>query len=133
MTEIRILSLDDEPEFVDLLRLTLSSSGYEFVGTTSDQKALSILRTGSVDLFIQDFMRPDPGGLEFLRRVKSEPVLKSIPVLGISAGPRDTRAAQLEQVGLDMDRDLDGYTQKPFISIDLLDMVEAILTKRVST
>jgi CheY-like chemotaxis protein len=126
----RILSLDDEPEMLDLIRLILESSGYEFLGTTSDQEALSILRTQPVDLFTQDFMRPGLGGAEFLRQMRSEPAVSRIPVLGITAGPRDTRARQLEQVGLDIDRDLDGYIQKPFEPGELLDLVEALLTKR---
>jgi CheY-like chemotaxis protein len=125
-----ILNLDDEPEMLDLLRLILESSGYEFRGTTSDREALSILRTQPVDLFTQDFMRPGPGGAEFLRQIRSEPALSGIPVLGITAGPRDTRAEQLEQVGLDIDRDLDGYVRKPFEPRELLDTIEAILTKR---
>jgi CheY-like chemotaxis protein len=126
----RILSLDDEPEMLDLIRLILESSGYEFQGTTSDREALSILRTQRVDLFTQDFMRPGPGGAEFLRRMRSEPALSSIPVLAITAGARENRAEQLERVGLDVDRDLDGYVRKPFEPKELLDTVEAILTKR---
>jgi CheY-like chemotaxis protein len=127
----RILSLDDEPEMLDLISLILESSGYEFQGTTSDREALSILRTQRVDLFTQDFMRPGPGGAEFLRQMRSEPALSSIPVLAITAGSRDTRAEQLERVGLDIDRDLDGYVRKPFRPRDLLDTVEAILAKEV--
>jgi DNA-binding response OmpR family regulator len=47
----RILSLDDESQMLDLLRLILERAGYECLGTTDEQEALSILRTQPVDLF----------------------------------------------------------------------------------
>lgn len=126
----QVLSLDDEPQMLDLLCLILERVGYESLGTMDEQEAFSILRTQSIDLFTQDFMRPGPGGCEFLRQMKSKDALRNIPVLGISAGARDMRAKQLKQVGLDIDRDLDGYLQKPFRPGDLLDIVESILEKR---
>jgi len=128
---VRILSLDDESQMLDLLRLILERVGYECLGTTDEQEALSILRTQPVDLFTQDFMRP--GGLcgvEFLRKLKSDEALRDIPVVGISARPRDARAKELELAGLDMERDLDGYVQKPFAPQELFVVIEAALRKR---
>lgn len=52
----RILSLDDEPEMLALLSLILRRAGYECLGTTDEQEALSILRTQSIDLFTQEEM-----------------------------------------------------------------------------
>jgi two-component system alkaline phosphatase synthesis response regulator PhoP len=129
----RILSLDDESQMLDLMRLILERDGYEFLGTTDEQEALSILRTQPVDLFTQDFMRP--GGLcgaEFLRQLKSDEALRDIPVIGVSARARDARAKELELAGMDMDRDLDGYIEKPFGPHELLEVIEAALRRRRS-
>jgi two-component system phosphate regulon response regulator PhoB len=126
----RILSLDDESQMLDLLRLILGRAGYECMGTTDEQEALSILRTQPVDLFTQDFARPGSGGVEFLRKLKSDEVLRDIPVVGVSARARDARAKELELAGLDMERDLDGYVQKPFAPQELLEVIEAALRKR---
>jgi CheY-like chemotaxis protein len=101
------------------------------MGTTNEQEALSILRTRSIDLFTQDFMRPvGLCGIEFLRKLKSDEALKDIPIVGISARPRDARAKELELAGLDMERDLAGYIQKPFGPQELLEVIEAALRKR---
>jgi CheY-like chemotaxis protein len=128
---VRILSLDDEPEMLNLMRLILGRAGYECLGTTDEQETLSILRTQSVDLFTQDFMRPvGLGGIEFLRKLKSDEALKDIPVVGISARPRGARAEELETAGMDMERDLDGYIQKPLGPQELLEVIEAALRKR---
>ena len=125
----RILCLDDDHEFTDLLRLILTRAGYEVVITNDEEQALSILRTQPPDLFTQDFLRPGMGGWVFLRMLRADAALRDIPVLGISAGPRDMRARQLESMGLDIDRDLAGYLTKPASPIEVLDVVEAALQR----
>jgi CheY-like chemotaxis protein len=69
-------------------------------------------------------------GVEFLRKLKSDEALRDIPVIGISARVRGARAKELELAGLDMDRDLDGYVQKPFGPQELLEVIEAALHKQ---
>ena len=126
----RILSVDDEPDMLNLLRLVFERAGYEFVGTVSGVEALTMMRTESIDLLTQDFMRPDQlDGRELLREIKSDASLSAIPVLGVSAGARETRAQQLKSLGLDFERDLDGYITKPFSPIELLTAVETILER----
>jgi CheY-like chemotaxis protein len=127
----RILSLDDESQMLDLIRLILERVGYECLGTTDEQGALSILRTQPVDLFTQDFMRPGGMcGVKFLRQLRSDGALRDIPVVGISARARDARAKELELAGMDIERDLDGYIEKPFGPQELLEVIEAALRKR---
>ena len=125
----RILSVDDEPEILNLLGLILESVGYEHLKATESNEALSILCNESVDLITQDFMRPGVDGIEFLQRVKSEETMRGIPVLSISAGSRDTRIEQFELAGLDMDHDLDGYVTKPFGPRELLDAIADVLIR----
>lgn len=126
----RILGLDDEPEMVEFLRLILEHAGYDFIGTTNSEEALVILRTHPVDLFIQDFMRPDqPNGWDLLRLMTSDPALSGIPVLGVSAGRREIRAEQLKRMGMDIDRDLEDYFQKPYGPMELLEAVEVVLKR----
>jgi CheY-like chemotaxis protein len=125
----RILCLDDDSDMVNLLSLALKRAGYEVLTTTSSYKALDILRHQPIDLLTQDFMRPDLDGLEFLKILKSDAALRDIPVLGVSARPRDPRAEEMKRVGLDLERDLAGYVTKPYSPFELLEAVEAALTK----
>jgi CheY-like chemotaxis protein len=127
----RILSLDDEPGFLKLLQMILERAGHESLTTTDAEEALSILRSQSIDLLTQDFMRPHMDGFELLHLMKSDENLRTIPILAVTAGAKDFRAAQLEETGLDLDldRDLDGFLSKPFLPQDLLTMVEAILER----
>ncbi len=125
----RILCLDDEPEILDLLSLILKRKGYEVLSTTNGREALEILRRQPIDLITQDFARPDLNGFEFLKMMKSDATLRDIPVLGVSARPRDLRTEEMKQVGLDLERDLAGYVTKPYGPLELLEAVEAALTK----
>jgi len=125
----RILSLDDDPVLIEIMRRVLQAVGFEFLGTTDEQEALSILRTQPVDLFTQDFMRPGLGGYEFLRYMKSDSTLSSIPVLAITATSEEACAEGLRRVGLDIDRDLAGFVCKPFSPSELVDVIETILRK----
>jgi CheY-like chemotaxis protein len=126
---IRILCLDDDPEVVVLLSRILRPAGYEVLSTTNSHEALDILRHQPIDLITQDFMRPDIHGLEFLQIMKSDAALRDIPVLGVSARPRDGRAEEMKLAGLDLERDLAGYVTKPFGPFELLVAVETALTK----
>jgi CheY-like chemotaxis protein len=126
----RILSVDDEREMLDLLRLILERAGYEFTGVVSGVEALAVMRTETIDLLTQDFMRLDNlDGRELLREMKSDVSLCSIPVLGVSAGPRELREERFEPFGLDFQRDLDGYVKKPYAPQELLEAVEEALRR----
>jgi CheY-like chemotaxis protein len=126
----RILSVDDEREMLYLLRLILEGVGYEFIGVVCGKEALEIMRTQSIDLLTQDFMRPEEiDGRRLLQEMKSDPALSSIPVLGVSAGSRELREERFEPLGLDFDRDLDGYVKKPYGPEELVEAVEEVLRR----
>jgi CheY-like chemotaxis protein len=107
----------------------LKRKGYEVLTTTNSYEALDILRRQPIDLFTQDFARPDIHGLEFLQMMKSNAALRDIPVVGISARPRDVRTEEMKQVGLDIERDLACYVTKPYSPFEILNAVEVALTK----
>ncbi len=126
----QILSLDDNEAVQDWLQLILESSGYQVQRTLNEDDAFSILCTQPVDLFIQDFLRPGLGGGEFLLKMKLDATLRCIPVLGLSGLTRKQVAVELEGLGLFLDRDLDGYLEKPCTPDTLLDTIQAILLRR---
>jgi CheY-like chemotaxis protein len=120
----RILSLDDDLEWLDMLKALLESHGYESLVVGNEQKALSILRTQSFDLFTQDIARAGMGGWDFLRLLKSDAALKHIPVIIISAAPMSSQAKQVKQLRLNLERDLASYFGKPFSVEELVEAIE---------
>lgn len=125
-----ILSLDDVPEMLELLSLILERMGYRHLTTTSGTKALTLLHTRSIDLFTQDFLRPEMDGWEFLQLLKSDETLRDIPVVGISSTLCHRNKELERSMGLDLDRDLAATLSKPFSPLELLDIVAVVLMQR---
>ena len=124
----RILALDSNPAIVEPLGELLKHEGYESLVTTSERWALAILRTLSIDLFIQNLARNGKGGWGFLREMKSDPALHHIPVLIVSAAARDVQKDMAKLYGVDMDRDLAGYFEKPFDEPEFLEAIRKCLS-----
>ena len=75
-----ILSVDDEPDISDLLTHILGKH-YKVLSTTNADGALEILKTHSVDIVLLDIRMPGIDGFELCKQIKSDPVLKIIPVM----------------------------------------------------
>jgi CheY-like chemotaxis protein len=80
-----ILCLDDDPELLRLLRLILEASGYKCLCTVDSHEALALLRTRSIDLLIQDMLRPDIRGESLCRMIRDDENLRHIPIVIASA------------------------------------------------
>ncbi|MFC6887998.1 PAS domain S-box protein [Halorubrum trueperi] len=74
MDEIRVLHVDDEPDFSDLTATFLEREDDRFVVETATSSAdgLSALADGSFDCVISDYDMPSRTGIEFLRDVRAE-------------------------------------------------------------
>jgi DNA-binding response OmpR family regulator len=118
----RILSLDDETPMLELINLILERAGYEHIYTRDSQEALEMLRHQPVDIFTQDIMRPDIDGWEFYYLMRSEDMLRNIPVLIITCQAQSREKFS----GLHLAH-VDGYLTKPFGPQELLDSIKTIL------
>jgi putative two-component system response regulator len=79
-----VLIVDDTPDNISLLKAALMED-YSIKVATRGQKAIEIARSMPVDIILLDVMMPEMDGFETCRRLKSEPLTRSIPVLFITA------------------------------------------------
>lgn len=121
-----ILSLDSETEILTLLHTILERAGYQHYSTTDPEEAIEILRSGAVDLFTQNIVRRGVDGCEFYKIMRSEKVLRDIPVLLISS----IDPASLSEPSFKIIADLypHNYIPMPFGHHRLLAAVAAIVT-----
>ncbi len=119
----RILCLDDCPEILELLRLILEESGYECSCTVDSHGALAMLHTGSIDLLIQDMLRPGIRGEVMCQMIKDDESLRHIPILIASAYIDGGKRMVAEGYA-------DAFVSHPLGPIELLDAVEEVLRKR---
>jgi DNA-binding response OmpR family regulator len=84
-----ILVVDDEPDFLDAVRLFLSSDGkldYEILTTNEPTKVAQILATEAarIRMILLDIHMPEYSGLDLLKWVRAQPELEQVPILMIS-------------------------------------------------
>lgn len=81
MSKKRILIIDDEQAFANLLKKNLEAANYEVILAYSGQEALEKIEYEEVDLIFLDIFLPDIDGFEICRKVKIKPQAKNVPVI----------------------------------------------------
>src|SRR5271156_5894614 len=81
----RILLVDDENDFIELLRYKLAGQGYEFIVASDGLQALSQARQFKPDLILLDILLPDLDGLSVCEILKRQPATKKIPIIFMCA------------------------------------------------
>lgn len=88
-----VMIADDDPQLCAALQFKLERAGYQVCAVGSGQDLLTRLDTERPDLIVLDLMMPGMSGMEVLERLRSHPVLSSIPVLVVTAwGHSDMRS-----------------------------------------
>ncbi|MCA9217269.1 MAG: response regulator [Planctomycetales bacterium] len=82
----KIMIVDDEPVNIKVVQKYLASNGYSrFVTTTDSLTAVELMRSESPDVLLLDVMMPGIDGFYILEKMRSDPKLKFIPVLILTA------------------------------------------------
>lgn len=81
----RILIVDDENDFIELLQYKLAGRGYELIVAHDGIHALSQARQLKPDLILLDILLPDLDGLSVCEILKRQPSTKKIPIIFMSA------------------------------------------------
>jgi signal transduction histidine kinase len=93
---LRILVVDDEPEFVAVVRETLLQDGHEVVGADNGDDALSKVAHERFDVILMDLGLPRRNGLEVVRAMRGEGISSKIVLMtgwdgeAVGADPRVT-------------------------------------------
>ncbi|HEY6015137.1 MAG TPA: response regulator transcription factor [Gaiellaceae bacterium] len=116
----RILAVDDEPRYREMIGFNLEAAGYRVDGAATGEEALELLAAGEPDLIVLDVMLPGIDGFEVCRRVRER---SSCPIIMLTA-----KGAEEDKVrGLRLGAD--DYVTKPFSAQELLARVEAVLRR----
>lgn len=124
----RVLIIEDEPDILDLLGDLLTLEGYDVHGFRRIPHGLDAIRRLAPDAIVLDLRLPGLGGVELLRLLAADAVLRRTPVV-ICTGAGDlTRAygAEFDSLGCEVVR-------KPFELEDLIGSVRrAVQSSRSS-
>ena len=115
---LKIMIVDDEPPIRKLLRMGLSTQGYEVLEASNGKIALDLLKQEPA-LIILDLGLPDIQGHELLRMIRERN--DSVPIVVLSS--RGDEAGKV----LALDLGADDYLTKPFGMDELLARLRAAL------
>ena len=121
---VRILVVDDEPDIRMVVSKILKKRGYDVELCESAEEALEKLRSGEApDMIILDLMMPGMSGIEACRAIKSDPLLKDIPVVIL------TVMVEPESREESMEAGAEAHVDKPINMAKLYSTIEALLQK----
>lgn len=119
----KILLIDDDIEFTELLTELLSLEGFKMKVVHNGLEGLNELESNQYDLVLLDVMMPVLSGVKTLKRIRQK---YSLPVLMLSA-----RDDQIDRI-LGLELGADDYVPKPFNNRELVARMKAILRRTTS-
>jgi len=122
MNGIRVLVVDDEPDFVELFIKRFSKRGLTVAGAGSGAEALAALKAQAVDVVVLDVKMPGMDGLETLKEIKKRhPKVQVILLTG--HGSVKSGIEGMSYGAYD-------YVLKPFSLDDLLERIQSAHQRR---
>jgi two-component system KDP operon response regulator KdpE len=115
---LKILVVDDEPPIRKLLRMGLTTQGYEVLEVPNGKAALELMEK-KPDLIILDLGLPDMAGLDLLRQMRL--ANHAVPIVVLSS--REDEAGKVQA----LDSGADDFVTKPFGMEELLARLRAAL------
>jgi diguanylate cyclase (GGDEF)-like protein len=111
---LKVLIIEDHPDQRDLLAIVLQREGYQVATAANGVEALEQLERDNFQIVLSDIMMPKMDGFELIKNIRSNPALKAIYVILITARIQDGDRVR----GLDLGAD--DYITKPFSFSELL-------------
>ena len=81
----RVLVVDDESDFIQLLKYNLEHQGFDILTATNGVEALNIARRELPDVVLIDLMLPDLDGFSVCEILRSQPSTSTVPIIIVSA------------------------------------------------
>jgi len=119
----RILVVEDEAAIREMLGYALMKEGYVFEEAADSEGARLIIDRRKPDLILMDWMLPGLSGVDYARRLRSNPDTKDIPIIMLTAKTEETDKVKALDLGSD------DYITKPFSTKELLARIRAVIRR----
>ncbi len=80
----KVLTVDDDPDISAFVKTVLEENGYIPIVAKNGEMGLAIAKEENPDLVILDVLMPKQSGIKMYRELKSDDLLKNIPVIILS-------------------------------------------------
>jgi len=117
----RILVVEDQPDSRRIIRDMLAPTDYEVTEAENGEEALAAIAKQRPDLILMDVQLPIMDGYTATSRIKSDPALRSIPIIAVTSYALDGQEKTARAAGGD------DYVPKPFSPRQLLAKIRGYL------
>ena len=118
---LKVLVVDDEPNIVELLTVSLKFQGFEVETANSGAAAIELAHSWKPDAYILDVMMPEMDGFELLSKLRAEGL--DAPVLFLTA--KDAVEDRIHGLTIGAD----DYVTKPFSLEEVITRLRVILRR----
>lgn len=115
-----ILTVDDSRTMRDMLRMALTSAGFEVVQAEDGVHGLEVLTDAKPDVIVTDINMPRMDGYGFIEGVRASPVHRAVPILVLSTESSPEKKHRARQAGAT------GWIVKPFNPEKLADAIRRV-------
>ena len=116
----RVLVVEDQEDNRQIIRDLLSATDYKIMEAESGEQALEAVKQRP-DLILMDIQLPGIDGYEVTRRIKADPVLRSIPIITVTSYALSGEEQKARAAGCDE------YVPKPYSPRQLLAKIRQYL------
>ena len=118
-----IWCVDDDNTIRDIEVYTLTQTGFEAKGFADGISMLEALKTEKPELIVLDIMLPGKDGVEVLKKIRSNPETRKIPVIMATA-----KGTEMDKIQ-GLDTGADDYLVKPFGVMEMVSRIKAVLRR----
>jgi two-component system alkaline phosphatase synthesis response regulator PhoP len=120
---LRVYAVEDDEGIRDVILYALQSAGFEATGFESGEEFFLAINKTPPNLVLLDIMLPGEDGLSILKKLRSAPQTKALPVIMLTA-----KGGEMDKVKA-LDMGADDYIPKPFGVMELISRVNAVLRR----
>ncbi len=122
MEKKRVIIIDDEEDFLKIIKVNLEKTGkYEIMTLSNAKDIIAQIRTFNPDVILLDILMPKIDGVETCRMLNEDPAGKGVPIIILSALDTDKDRLMMYKLGV-----IDFLT-KPIEKNDLIAKIEKAL------
>ena len=119
----RILLIDDDPDFVEAVKVIVENGGYDVTVAYDGEEGLEAVAAEKPDLIVLDVMMPVMNGHECCAKLKADPATAKIPVILLTAvADRVTTSTYTHRDMLESEAE--DYMPKPVEPKELLNLIK---------
>ena len=121
-SKLTVLLVDDQKSIRDLAKFTLQQAGLSDIHEAKNgAEALSVVRTGVIDLVISDWNMEPMDGLELLKSIRADTALAKLPFIMMTA------QADKKYVQMAAEAGVNNYVVKPFTAETVKKKIEQVV------